>query len=138
MAGGSIYRGSHVFVEGTTDDKAEDAVKHEAAVAEEGKRDAKNKNAAGEDAAKPPEKGNELDNGKDPPSFLLGQDPPSSNRGPIIGWSPRGTLPRPLKTYYLNYVGSLLGVAGPWRHAWYHCVKFPLWESLCSPSYDNL
>ena len=56
-------------MEGTEDDKAEDAVKHEAAVAEEGTSYDQDKNAAGEDTAKPPEKGNELDNGKDPPSF---------------------------------------------------------------------
>ena len=70
MARGPIYRGPYVCVAGTADDKAEGAFKHEAAVAEEGKSDDKDKNAAGEeDTPKPPEKGNELDNGKDPPSF---------------------------------------------------------------------
>ena len=66
MARGPIYRGPYVCVAGTADDKAEGAFKHEAAVAEEGKSDDKDKNAAGEeDTPKPPEKGNELDNGKD-------------------------------------------------------------------------
>ena len=55
----------------------------------------------------------------------------------LIGWSPPRDFPRPLKTHYLNCFGGPLGVPGPWKYVYNHCVKFSLWETLCSPSYDR-
>ena len=50
---------------------------------------------------------------------------------------PQRLPPGPLKTHYLNYFRSLLGVLGPWRHAYYRWVKFLLWTTLCSPRKDD-
>ena len=59
------------------------------------------------------------------------------NRVPINRVSPPGTLPRPLKNIILNNFGGLLGVPGPRRHAYYHCVKFALWETPYSSKNDH-
>ena len=53
---------------------------------------------------------------------LIGQDPPSFNRARfnrvlLIGWSPQGGSPDPLKLIILIIFGGLLGVSSPWRHA---------------------
>ena len=47
------------------------------------------------------------------------------------------TAPQPLKTFDFNNSGGLLGVPGPFRHAWDHCVKLSLWETPYSPTNDH-
>ena len=50
---------------------------------------------------------------------------------------PRGGMSLGTRDTCFNYFGSLLGVLGPWRDAYYRCVKFSLWETLCSLSYNH-
>ena len=53
-------------------------------------------------------------------------------------YSPLGGLPlNPLKFIILINLGAYWVYQTIWRHTDYHCVKFSLWETLCSPSYED-